>query len=281
MDVGDVRLHYTDEGEGPPVVLLHGNGVTAHDWKSSGLIDALVGTHRVIAFDRPGFGYSTRPRAHLWTAAAQATLLHEALHRLAIGPAVVVGHSWGTLVALALALEYPIDCRRLLLISGYYFPTFRPDVAVFGTPALPIVGDVLRYTVSPPLGGLLAPALAAQLFAPAHVERAFAAELPMAIRPWQIRANAEDTALMVPSVAQMEHRYKTLTVPVAIVAGAGDKVISPAQSERLADEIPASELLIIAGVGHMVHYTAKKTIAETIAVMANEQPHCDPHHALT
>ena len=82
---------------GPPVVLLHGNGVTARDWKSSGLIDALVGSHRVIAFDRPGFGYSTRPRAHVWTAAAQATLLHEALQRLAIGPAVVVGHSWGTL----------------------------------------------------------------------------------------------------------------------------------------------------------------------------------------
>ena len=65
MDVGDARLHYTDEGDGPPVVLLHGNGVTAHDWKSSGLIDALVGTHRVIAFDRPGFGYSTRPRGAL------------------------------------------------------------------------------------------------------------------------------------------------------------------------------------------------------------------------
>jgi pimeloyl-ACP methyl ester carboxylesterase len=252
---------------------LHGNGVTAHDWKSSGLIDALAGTHRVIAFDRPGFGYSTRPRSQVWTAAAQATLLHEALHRLAIGPAVIVGHSWGTLVALALALGYPVDCRRLLLISGYYFPTFRADVAVFGAPALPIVGDVLRYTISPPVGALLAPALSAQLFAPADVDRAFAAELPMAIRPWQIRANAEDTALMVPSAAQMEHRYKNLTVPVAIVAGAGDKVVSPAQSERLADEIPASELLIIDGVGHMVHYTAKETIAETIAAMANAQPH--------
>jgi pimeloyl-ACP methyl ester carboxylesterase len=279
MDVGDARLHYTDEGDGPPVVLLHGNGVTAYDWKSSGLIDALVGTHRVIAFDRPGFGYSTRPRERVWTAAAQATLLHEALHSLDIDPAVIAGHSWGTLVALALALEYPVHCRRLLLISGYYFPTFRADVAIFGAPALPIAGDVLRYTVSPLLARLLAPALSAQLFAPADVHQAFAAELPMAIRPWQIRANAEDTALMVPSAALMEHRYKDLTVPVAIVAGAGDKVVSPAQSERLADEIPASEVLIIGGVGHMVHYTAKETITETIAVMANAQPHCDHNPA--
>ncbi len=269
IDVGNSRLHYTDDGQGPPVVLVHGNGVTAHDWKSSGLIDALARTHRVIAFDRPGFGYSTRPRERMWTAAAQATLLHEALQRLEIGPAVIVGHSWGTLVAMALALEYPVDCKRLLLLSGYYFPTFRLDAAVFGAPALPLVGDVLRYTISPPLGGLLAPILAAQLFTPADVDPAINAELLMAIRPWQIRANAEDTALMVPSAAQMEHRYKDLTVPVAIVAGAGDKVVSPAQSERLAEEISGSQILIMDGVGHMVHYTAKETIAETIESMAS------------
>ena len=182
-------------------------------------------------------------------------------------------------MALALALEYPAHCQRLLLISGYYFPTFRADVAVFGAPALPIFGDVLRYTISPPLGLLLAPALSAQLFAPADSRPAFAAELPMAIRPWQIRANAEDTALMVPSAARMERRYKDLTVPVAIVAGADDKVVNPSQSERLADEIPASELLVIGGVGHMLHYAAKEKITETIAVMANAQPDFEHNRA--
>ncbi len=274
IDVGDTRLHYTDEGEGPPVVLLHGNGVTAEDWRSSGVIDALAGSHRVIAFDRPGFGYSSRPRSRVWTAAAQATLLHQALHDLDVEPAVIVGHSWGTLVALALALEYPHDCKRLLLISGYYFPTVRADVAIFGVPALPLVGDLLRYTISPPLGYLLAPLLSAQLFAPAAVDGAFAADLPMSMRPWQIRANAEDTALMVPSAAAMEHRYKDLRVPVAIVAGEGDKIVNPAQSSRLADEIHESRLLVISGVGHMVHYTAKDTIAQTISTLANaEAPH--------
>ena len=102
----------------------------------------------------------------------------------------------------------------------------------------------------------------------------------MAIRPWQIRANAEDTMLMVPSAALMAHRYKDLRVPVAIVAGAGDKVISPTQSERLANEIPASELLVIGGVGHMVHYTAKETIAEVVAAMAGAQQHGEHNQAL-
>jgi len=280
IDVGDTRLHYTDEGEGPPVVLLHGNGVTARDWRSSGVIDALAGSHRVIAFDRPGFGYSSRPRSHVWTAAAQATLLHQALHDLEVEPAVIVGHSWGTLVALALALEYPEDCKRLLLISGYYFPTFRADVAIFGVPALPFVGDLLRYTISPPLGYLLAPLLSAQLFAPAAVDGAFASDLPMSMRPWQIRANAEDTALMVPSAAAMEHRYRDLKVPVAIVAGEGDKVVSPEQSSRLAGEIHESQLLVMSGVGHMVHYTAKDTIAQTISMMAKAEAPSEYDHVL-
>ena len=280
IDVGETRLHYTDEGEGPPVVLLHGNGVTAQDWRSSGVIDALTGAHRVIAFDRPGFGYSSRSRAHVWTAAAQARLLHEALHELDVEPAVIVGHSWGTLVALALALEYPADCKRLLLISGYYFPTVRADVAIFGAPALPVVGDVLRYTISPPLGYLLAPLLSAQLFAPASVDEAFAADLPMSMRPWQIRANAEDTALMVPSAAAMEHRYENLKVPVAIIAGGSDKIVNPTQSSRLAGEIQGSRLLVIDGVGHMVHYTAKDMIAETIGAMANAVPPLEYDHVL-
>lgn len=269
MDVGDARVHYIDQGDGPPVVLLHGDGLTAMDWKFSGLIDALAGTHRVIAFDRAGFGYSSRPQAHAWTPSAQASILHEALHWLDVGPAVIVGHSWGALVAIALALEHPADCARLLLISGYYFPTFRPEMAILGVPALPFAGGVLRYTVLPPLARLLASLVSAQAFAPAHVDEAFAAQLPLAVRPSQIWANAQDAALTIPSVAAMAHRYKDVRIPVAIVAGAGDKVVSPDQSERLADEIPESQLLVVPGAGHMVHYTANDTIAKSIAAMAN------------
>lgn len=60
--VEGVKLHYLERGDGPPIVLLHGNGVTAQDWAVSGVFDGLATDHRVIAFDRPGFGYSDRPR---------------------------------------------------------------------------------------------------------------------------------------------------------------------------------------------------------------------------
>jgi len=68
IDVDGVRLHYVEKGEGSPVVLLHGNTVLLQDFIGSGLLDRLAERHRVIAFDRPGFGHSKRPRDRLWTA---------------------------------------------------------------------------------------------------------------------------------------------------------------------------------------------------------------------
>ena len=112
IDVDGVRLHYLERGEGPPVVLLHGNVVTAEDWVLSGVLDRIAERHRVIAFDRPGYGYSERPQGSAWTAASQAELLLRAFVQLGIERPVVVGHSWGTNVALAIALADPAAVQR-------------------------------------------------------------------------------------------------------------------------------------------------------------------------
>src|SRR5687768_7438671 len=122
LEVDGVRLHYLERGAGPPVVLLHGNVVTAEDYLWSGVLDRVAERHRVVAIDRPGFGYSDRPKGRLWTPAEQAGLLRRAFTRLGLDRPVVVGHSWGTLVALALALDHPEVVRGLVLLSGYYRP---------------------------------------------------------------------------------------------------------------------------------------------------------------
>ena len=156
---GGVRLHYVEAGRGaePPVVLLHGNAVTAEDWIASGVFSRIAAWRRVIAFDRPGYGYSERPRDRLWTAEAQAAVLAEAFGELGIERPVVVGHSWGALVAVALGLDHPNAVSGLVLVSGYHFPTARADVAAFSPPAVPVLGDVVRYTVGPLAGRLIAP----------------------------------------------------------------------------------------------------------------------------
>ena len=149
IDVDGVRLHYLERGEGPPLVLLHGNGSMIQDFVSSGLVDMAARQHRVIVFDRPGYGHSTRPRGRVWSPEAQADLLREALDRLGVSQAVILGHSWGASVAVAMALNHPQMVRGLVLTSGYYYPTARVDMALLSGPAVPLIGDVSRYTIAP------------------------------------------------------------------------------------------------------------------------------------
>jgi pimeloyl-ACP methyl ester carboxylesterase len=96
----------------------------------------------VIAFDRPGFGHSDRPRSTIWTPEAQADLIAAALKEIGVPRAIVLGHSWGTLVALALAVKYPQEVQALVLASGYYYPNARADVVILSSPAIPLIGDV-------------------------------------------------------------------------------------------------------------------------------------------
>lgn len=267
IEINGVRLHYSDRGQGSPVVLIHGNAVTGDDWNTSGVADLLLRAgYRVVIFDRPGFGYSERPRGRLWTATRQAELLREALRQLGVERPVVVGHSWGTIVALALAERHQAELAGLVLVSGYYFWTLRPDVLPVTLGALPVVGDVLRYTVSPLLGWLQMPLLKWAMFSPARVPARFQAEYSpaMALRPSQIRATSVDGALMIPGALALRGDYKDLTLPVVIIAGEGDKVVYKRRSERLAASIWGSVLQIVPGAGHMVHHLAPRQVARAV-----------------
>jgi pimeloyl-ACP methyl ester carboxylesterase len=264
IEVDGVRLHYSDRGEGSPVVLIHGNAVTGGDWDTSGV--AVLDEHRVIIFDRPGCGYRERPRGRSWTATQQADLLRKAFRQLGIERPLIVGHSWGTMVALELAAHHQADMAGLVLVSGYYFWTLRPDVLLVAAGAVPVLGDILRYTVSPLLGWLQMPLLQWAMFSPSRVPDRFRAEYSpaMALRPSQIRATSVDGVLMIPGALALRGDYKNLTLPVVIIAGEGDKVVFKRCSERLAASIRGSMLRVIKDSGHMVHHVAPRQVAQAV-----------------
>lgn len=266
IDVDGVRLHYVERGSGEPLVLLHGNGVTIDDLDSSGLIDLAAAKHRGIAFDRPGFGHSSRPRTTIWTAEAQAELFHKALLQLGVPRFLLFGHSWGACVAVRLAADHPQAVSGLVLASGYYFPDFRADAVVLAGPAVPGIGDVLRYTVSPLVGWLMWPLMLRKLFTPATVPSKFRAfPRDMALRPSQLRASAAESMLMIPAAYSVSGRYEDLNMPVAIVAGEGDRIVDiDEQSGRLHDHISGSTFKRIKGSGHMVHQTATSEVMSAI-----------------
>lgn len=270
VEVDGVRLHYIERGTGPVLVLLHGNGVYSSDYAASGLLERAAEQYRVIAFDRPGYGYSERPRGTVWTPQNQARLLHHALQEIGVDSAIVVGHSWGTLVALAMALDVPDFVRGVVLLSGYYYPSLRLDVPLLSSPAIPVLGDLMRYTVSPLLSRLMWPAMAKNMFAPLRVPQSFRS-LPvwMMLRPKQLRASAAESALMVPSAMMLAKRYPELKVPATIIAGTRDRIADFGHNaERLHERIEHSELQLEPGVGHMTHYADPDKVMAAVDALA-------------
>lgn len=266
IEVDDVRLHYTERGQGQPLVLLHGNGTMLQDFDISGLVDMASNRYRVIVFDRPGYGYSERPRSRIWTAAAQAELLYKALEKLGVEAPIVVGHSWGTLVAIELALAYPGYVRSLVLLSGYYYPSVRMDVPLTSPPAIPLIGDLMRYTISPLIGRLVWPAMMRRIFGPAEVPQRFERyPVWMSLRPSQLRASAAESALMIPEAFKLRHRYQELDMPVIIMSGEDDRHVNAQDnSVRLHQDISQSELRLTPGAGHMLHHLVPQQVMTAI-----------------
>jgi pimeloyl-ACP methyl ester carboxylesterase len=277
ITVEGVKLHYLRRGAGPVVVLLHGNGATSLDFELSGLVDMLAREHTVIAFDRPGFGYSDRPRSTVWTPAEQAALLGKALSALHVEQAVVVGHSWGTLVALAMALDNRDLVRGLVLMGGYYYPSPRLDVVMMSGPAIPVLGDVLRFTVSPLLSRLLWPGALKKIFSPRPVAESFK-RWPkwLSLRPSQLRASSAESVMMIPAAAKLHHRYDEITLPVTIFTGSGDKIANPGHNaERLHRELLHSQLHTVQDTGHMLHYVAQDEIVRAVSEIVEGRPRMD------
>jgi pimeloyl-ACP methyl ester carboxylesterase len=268
IDCEGVRLHYIDRGDpaAPCVVLFHGNGSMIQDFILSGLVDHLARRKRVICFDRPGFGYSQRPRLRIWTATSQAGLFVKALKALGVHSPVVLGHSWGALVAVAIGFEKDYPIRGLVLASGYYFPTRRWDFWMMSGPAIPVLGDLVRYTIAPVISWAILPILFRKLFAPRAVPVNFKDGFPasLTLRPKQLRAAAEESAFLIPEAARLQSRYQDVRCPIHIFHGTGDQIIEPEQARRLHEVLGRSDLHLVRDAGHMVTYVDSATIVQAV-----------------
>jgi pimeloyl-ACP methyl ester carboxylesterase len=252
------------------------------DMLISGIVDHAAQSHRAIVFDRPGFGHTARPRGHAWGAEEQAELLPAAFALLGIERPIVVGHSWGTLVGLALALNHPEQVSRLVLASGYYYPTARADSVLSMPAASPVLGDLICHTAAPILGELMAPSMIKKMFAPQAVTPRFDREFPvgLTLRPSQIHAYSQDTAHMISCAKALSERYGELSCPVSILAGDADEIVDfESQAVRLHNELPGSTLDVFRGAGHMIHHLDPARAARAIVVTENQgTPKADTGH---
>ncbi|KAA3452300.1 alpha/beta hydrolase [Mesorhizobium sp. SARCC-RB16n] len=270
MEIDGLCLHFIEAGTGMPLILLHGNGSMAQDFKSSGIFDQLAKTHHVLAFDRPGFGRSSRSRGRRWSAGEQADLIHAAAGRLGIEKYLVLGHSWGAWIGLELARRHSPSIAGIVLVSGYYYPPPRLDLALASLPALPVVGTAFRHTLLPLLVRFAWPWAMQKIFHPAAVAADFAAVAKdIASRPSQLRAVCSESASMLAAALLTKASYGHIAVPTGILAGSEDQLFdAEGEARRLHAEVDGSLLEVVPGAGHMVHQTAPQAVVAMVHTIA-------------
>lgn len=268
LDLGSGRtLHAVQQGSGGDVLLLHGAMTTHHDWLA-GPADALSEGARVTAIDRPGHGLSRRPR-FVGTPRDQAAQIADALVRLEIGRSVVVGHSFGALVALALAERFPERVAGLVLIAPLTFPEPRLlEHGLIAPRSMPVMGPLIsRFGRRSGFDRAAIEWIQAVMFSPAPVPDAWKRTFPFeqVLDPDVLVHEGEDSASMLPLSPAGTIDLRRIEAPVHVLVGTGDKVVEQErQGKALARLLRNGRLIEVEGAGHMLHHTHPEFILAAV-----------------
>ncbi len=269
IDIGGLHQHVVELGAGsgsePPLVLIHGAGCNLEDMRLA-LGERLAAQHRVILVDRAGLGWSKREGRHGSSPAYQAAILRDVLDRLGVGRALVVGHSWGGALAATFALDYPQRVAGLVLLAPPLYPLLRRSTWLYIIFATPVFGWIYARTLGLPLGYLFIGLAHASAFFPQSPPRRYLkrSAARLLLRPATFLANARDVAHLRAFHARQAPRYRTLAAPTVIMTGDRDLIVAPQRHAfAFAAAVPHAKLVVLPGIGHMLHHAATdRVIAE-------------------
>ncbi|MEE1612811.1 alpha/beta fold hydrolase [Microvirga sp. CF3016] len=275
IEVEGCRIHYREDG---PRDALRGTIVLLHG-ASSNLVESMLGLgaslsrrYRVLAFDRPGHGWSER-RPGLIDAepARQAALIAGALRQLDVRNAVVVGHSWSGTIVPHLALDHADVTGAILVLSGITSPWPGGYIGWYRRLIDSWAGWLLMRTLAVPILLMLRPPMKRKTFWPQKAPKGIVKKgfIPLAFRPRAYEANMQDFAVMYHAALRQSARYKDIGLPVTVVAGDRDEIVwTDLHSLSFAREVPGAELILMPGIGHMPQYADQRTVLDAIEALA-------------
>ena len=260
------RIHAVVSGSGPDIVLIHGASGSVRDWTFE-MRDRLATRYRVIALDRPGFGWSDPFPQGAGTITEQAGALQEAAALLGAERPVVLGHSYGGAVAIAWAAELPDTLSALVMLAGVshtwdggidllYRVTGRSLGAAIAVPLLTawVSDGYVARTIDSVFAPQPAPAGYGAHFGPA-----------MTLRRQTMRINAAERVGLYDEIAALMPSYATLPMPIEIVHGGADDIVPVRiHSQPLHETAPDTVLTVLDGIGHMPHHSAAEAVEAAI-----------------
>lgn len=274
IDVGADRVHYTDRGQGPAIVFVHGLCGNLRNFAYLDM-ERLARSHRVIVIDRPGAGRSVRGADSPANIYAQARMVAQCIEKLGLDKPVLVGHSLGGAISLAVGLNYPHVVRRLALIAPLTHAESAPPGA-FGGLVLPspLVRRLVSWTLAIPLSIINSRKAIAAVFAPETMPRDFPFKGGglLGLRPHVFYAASSDLVSAPEDLPDMERRYASMTVPVDVLYGRGDRILNvKRQGEALKQKLDRVNLRIIDG-GHMLPVTQPALTTDWVLAVAAAAP---------
>jgi pimeloyl-ACP methyl ester carboxylesterase len=274
IEVAGAALHVVDigprEAAGPPIVMLHGASSNLKVMRQP-VGDRLAKDHRVILIDRPGHGWSERANLRDSTPEIQGRMIDEALAQLGVGRAIFVVHSWAGALGLRMALDYPQRVAGLVMLAPVAYPWPGGVGQYTRVVTLPVIGPLLAYTITLPLGHFVAESGARGVFLPQAMPDGFVENTatPLLLRPREFLANAWDLVTLKAAVAEQAPRYAGINAPITILSGDVDKTVSTnIHSRPLAAAAPNAKLIVLPGVGHMVQNAVPDRVIAEIEAMS-------------
>lgn len=267
-----IRLHYFDIPAGPsadlaPMVFVHGASGNARDLMGA-FGDRLKGRGRMIFVDRPGAGYSGRTGGNDAAPDLQAGYVAALLDRLAIGKAVIVGHSLGGAITAAFAVQHPEKTAGLVFIAPATHPWPEAQISWYYKLAnLPVLGALFAHTVAVPFGNLKYRSVVREVFAPDRVPNSYShrSATRLVLRPANFLHNARDVGDLHANVERLSLRYGEIRAPTVIITGDRDNtVLADIHSVGLQRDIEGARLVWLENTGHMPTYSATDQIIAEI-----------------
>ncbi|PAX08556.1 alpha/beta fold hydrolase [Sphingomonas lenta] len=266
LDVEGARLHFVDSGSGRPIVMVHGLAGQLRNFTHS-LTAMLEGEHRLIAVDRPRYGYSTAKPGTEPNLRDQGRLLARFIDKLGLEKPLVVGHSMGGAVALAAALHAPKKIGGLVLLAPL---TQVLDQAPEALRLLQRDSRAARAAMARlfgvPVGRLGRRVNEAAIFAPDPAPEDFGTRGGglLALRPHTLDAAMYEVGVSKDDLEAIVPRYGELKLPVSILFAREDNLLDPdLHGRRTAREIPGAVFEEIEG-GHMLPVTHPEACARVI-----------------
>lgn len=245
IKTGDYMTNYHDEGEGFPVLLIHGSGPGVSAWANWRLvIPELSKSRRVIAPDMVGFGYTDRPEGLRLDFKTWIKQTVDLLDEMGLDKVDIVGNSFGGSLALSMAVEHPERVRKMVLMGamGVDFPITKGLDEVWGyEPSVENMQNIIKMFVD---NKAIATEELAKLRYEASIEpgfqESFSSMFPAPRQQW------------VEFMARTDEEIKNIKHTTLIVHGREDEVIPVENSYRLLDLIDDAQLHIF---GHCGHWT--------------------------